>query len=198
MIEDSKLKAIVVYSTRYGATKGTSEEIARILQENGFHVRVVDAKQERVQSIGEFDIIIVGSGIQMGKWTIETEDFVKKFQKELRVKKVAIFVSCGGANPLSEGEQKEKEMTDAKRKYLEKKAVELKISPVALGFFGGCYDFNKMSWFFKKTLSSIKPKLEAAGYKETKVGVYDLRDLNGIRNWAKEVAKMANEKGDFD
>jgi len=41
-------------------------------------------------------------------------------------------------------------------KYLEEKAIELKVNPIALGFFGGCYDFNKMSWFFKKTLSSIK------------------------------------------
>ena len=63
------------------------------------------------------------------------------------------------------------------------------MNPVALGFFGGCYDFNQMSWFFKKTLSSIKPKLEGAGYKESKAGVYDLRDFNAIRDWAKEVAR---------
>ena len=73
---------------------------------------------------------------------------------------------------------------------LKKNQYELKVNPVALGFFGGCYDFNKMSWFFKKTLSSIKPKLEGAGYKESKAGVYDLRDLNGIRTWAKELAQI--------
>ena len=73
---------------------------------------------------------------------------------------------------------------------LRKKLYELKVNPVALGFFGGCYDFNKMSWFFKKTLSSIKPKLEGAGYKESKAGVYDLRDLDAIRNWTKELAKQ--------
>jgi menaquinone-dependent protoporphyrinogen oxidase len=146
-------------------------------------------KKDKVQSIGEFDLIIFGSGIQMGKWTKEPEDFLKKYQKELTNKKLALFVSCGGANPLSEGEQKNKEFDEAKRKYLEDKVVELKVNPIALGFFGGCYDFNKMSWFFKKTLSSIKPKLENAGYKESSNG-YDLRDLNEIRNWAKELAKM--------
>jgi len=46
-----------------------------------------------------------------------------------------------------------------------------------------------MSWCFRKTLSSIKPKLESAGYKESKAGVYDLRDLDAIRNWTREVAK---------
>jgi menaquinone-dependent protoporphyrinogen IX oxidase len=76
------------------------------------------------------------------------------------------------------------------KKYLEEKSVEYNVKPLALGFFGGCYDFNKMSWFFKKTLSSIKPKLEGAGYKESKAGDYDLRDLEVIRSWARELAKM--------
>ncbi len=183
-------KALIVYGTRYGATASTSEIIAETLRQEGFDVKIVDAKKEKVQSINEFDLIIVGSGIQMGKWTNEPEDFVKKHQKELSTKKVALFVSCGSKNPLSEGEQKDKEMNDAKRKYLEEKAIELKVNPVALGFFGGCYDFNKMSWFFRKTLSSIKPKLKGAGYKETKTGLYDLRDLVGIRNWAKELMKF--------
>jgi menaquinone-dependent protoporphyrinogen oxidase len=182
-------KALIVYGTRYGATANTSEVIADTLRQEGFEVRIGDAKKEKVHSISEFDLVIVGSGIQMGKWTKEPEEFLKKHQNELSRKKVAIFVSCGSANPLSEGEQKTKEIDDAKRKYLEDKSVEYNVKPVAVGFFGGCYDFNKMSWFFKKTLSSIKPKLEGAGYKESKAGVYDLRDLEAIRNWTREVAK---------
>jgi len=182
-------KALIVYGTRYGTTANTAEVIADTLRQQGFEVRVVNAKEEKVQGISEFDLVIVGSGIQMGKWTKEPEDFLKKYQKELSSKKLALFVSCGGANPLSEGEKKNKEFDDAKRKYLEDKSVEFKVNPVALGFFGGCYNFNKMSWFFKKTLSAIKPKLEGAGYKESKAGVYDLRDLNAIRDWTKEVAK---------
>ena len=183
-------KALIVYGTRYGATANSSEVIADTLRQAGYEVKIVDAKKEKVQSLSEFDLIIVGSGIQMGKWTSEPEEFIKKHQKELATKKLALFVSCGGANPLSEGEQKDKELNNAKTKYLEEKAVELKVNPIALGFFGGCYDFNKMSWFFKKTLSSIKPKLESAGYKESKTGVYDLRDLDAIRNWTKELTKQ--------
>ena len=182
-------KALIVYGTRYGATADTSETIADTLRKEGFEAKVVDAKKDKVQTISEFNLIIVGSGIQMGKWTKEPAEFLKKYHNDLSEKKVALFVSCGSANPLSEGEQKNKEMDDAKKKYLEDKSAEYNIKPIALGFFGGCYDFNKMSWFFKKTLSSIKPKLEGAGYKESKAGVYDLRDLDVIRGWAREVAK---------
>ncbi len=182
-------KALIVFGTRYGATASTSEIIADTLRQEGFEVKVANAKEEKVQSIIEFDLILVGSGIQMGKWTGEAEDFIKKHQEDLSSKKVALFVSCGSANPLSEGEQKTKEMDNAKQKYLKDKAAEYKVKPVALCFFGGCYDFNKMSWFFKRT--SIKPKLESAGYKEAKSGLYDLRDLEAIRNWAKELAQIA-------
>jgi menaquinone-dependent protoporphyrinogen IX oxidase len=99
-------------------------------------------------------------------------------------------VSCGSANPLSEGEQRTKEIENAKNKFLEEKAVECNVKPIVSGFFGGCYDFNKMFWFFKKTLSSIKPKLEDAGYKESESGRYDLRNLDAIRDWAIELTKM--------
>jgi len=183
-------KTLIVYGTRYGATASTSGEIAEVLRKEGIEVRVVDAKEEKVKDIGGYDLIIVGSGIQMGKWTSEPESFLRKYQGELSRKKVAIFVSCGSANPLSEGEQKKKEMDEGKRRYLDEIAIKYNLKPVALGFFGGCYDFNKMSWFLRKTLSSVKPKLEGAGYKESKIGVYDLRDFEAIRGWAKEVAKM--------
>jgi menaquinone-dependent protoporphyrinogen oxidase len=183
-------KALIVYGTRYGATASTSEVIADTLRRSGLDVEVVDAKKQKVQDISEFDLIVVGSGIQMGKWTNKPQDFIKKHQNELSTKKVALFVSCGSANPLSEGEQKEKEMAEGRRKYLEDKAAELNVNPIALGFFGGCYNFNRMSWFFKRTLSSIKPKLESAGYKE-KAGLYDLRDIEAVRAWSKRLAEMA-------
>jgi len=185
-------KALIAYGTRYGATADTSQVIAETLRREGFEVEVADTKKEKIQSISDYDLVIVGSGIQMGKWTGGPEKFLKKYQKELASKKVAIFVSCGRATPLSQGEKRKEEMDEGKRKYLEEIATKYNLKPVAMGFFGGCYDFNKMSWFFRRTLSPMKPTLEGAGYKESKTGVYDLRDLNEIRNWAEELAKNAS------
>jgi menaquinone-dependent protoporphyrinogen IX oxidase len=63
---------------------------------------------------------------------------------------------------------------------------------VALGLFGGVYDFNKMGWIFKRTMQSIKPQLEKAGFKETEAERYDTRDLEAIQRWARKVAKSAS------
>jgi len=186
------IKALVVYGTRYGATADTSEVIADVLRQEGFEVKVVNAKKEKMQSINEYELVIVGSGIRMGGWTKEPEKFLGKFQKELLKKKVALFVCCSSASfrPLTEGEEEIKVMEDARRKYLDDKAVQYDLSPIALGFFGGIYDFNKMSWLLRKTMSGVKLQLEEAGFKEAKSGVYDTRNLDAIRSWAKEVAQI--------
>ena len=81
------VKALVVYGTRYGATADTSEVIAEVLRQEGFEVQVSDAKRDKIQSLSEYELVIVGSGIRMGRWTREPEKFLEKFQQELSTKK---------------------------------------------------------------------------------------------------------------
>jgi menaquinone-dependent protoporphyrinogen oxidase len=185
-------KALIVYGTRYGATASTSEDIAETLRQEGFDVKVVNAKKDKVNDITDYGLVIVGSGIKINKWTKEPENFLKKYQKELAKKDVALFVCCGSTEPLDEKEDKAASIEKARTKYLEEKAAKYNLQTVALGFFGGVYNFNTMGWFFKKSMSAFKPKLEEAGYKETQPGVYDLRDVDAIRGWAKEVAQKVN------
>jgi len=182
-------KALIVYGTRYGATASTSEEIAAVLRKEGIEVRVVNAKEEKVKDIGEYELVIVGSGMQIHRWTCEAEGFLKKFQKELAKKKVALFVSSG-AQALIEHEGKPEKIRRGKKKYLEEKAAKYNLRPVALGLFGGVYDFNRWPWWAGKAKPMAKQQLEAAGFKETKPGVYDTRDWSVIRSWARELAKV--------
>jgi menaquinone-dependent protoporphyrinogen IX oxidase len=182
-------KALIVYGTRYGAAASTSDEIAKMLRQEGFDVQVVNAKQEKVKGINEYDLVIVGSGIQIHRWTKEPEKFLKKFQKELAKKKVALFVCCGSTEPLDDKTDKAKSIENARTKYLEEKAAKYNLQPVALGLFGGVYNYNKVPWLFGKFMEAIKPQLEEAGIPQTEPGLYDTRDLNTIRNWAKELAQ---------
>ncbi len=102
---------------------------------------MVHANEEKVDEIGEYELVVVGSGIQINNWTGESEKFLKKFRNRLANKKVALFVSCGSACQGVEG--KPKATAKARRKCLEEKAAEYNLQPVALGFFGGVYDYNK-------------------------------------------------------
>lgn len=181
-------KVLIVFGTRYGATASTSEEVALVLRKEGMEVRVVNAKEEKVKDIMEYDLVIVGSGIQICRWTSEPEGFLKKFQKVLATKRVALFVSSG-AQAIIEHEGKPEEIGLGKRKYLEEKAAKYNLKPVSLGLFGGVYDFNRWPWWAGKAKPLTQQQLEAAGFKETRLGVYDTRDWNAIRSWAKELAK---------
>ena len=177
-------KTLIVYGTRYGAAASTSEEIAKTLRLEGMDVEVVNAKEQKIKDITAYDLVIVGSGVQIDRWTGEPEDFLKKFQKQLATKKVALFVCCGSAT----NKEKPEVVQRAKQKYLEEKAAKYNLHPVALGLFGGIYNFNKVPWYAKKGMDSYRPKL-AADYKESEPGVYDTRDLDAIHAWAKELAK---------
>jgi len=143
------LKALIVYGTRYGATASTSVFISKKLQEEGYNIRVVNAKKEKVNCISEYDLIIVGSGLQIDKWTSEPEAFLNKFKKELANKKVALFVSSGAYSIIKHEEDK-KAMDKAQKKYLENKAAKYLLKPVALGLFGGIWDYNQMGLITRK------------------------------------------------
>jgi len=181
------MKSLIVYGTRYGATAGTSEEIARVLRDEGFDVRVVNAKEEKVDDISEYELIIVGRGMKIDRWTKEPEKFLKKFRKELVKKKVAIFVSSG-VQAIYEHEGKTDSMERAWRKYLEEKAEKYSLNPIAMAIFGGVLNFNKMSWMTRKTVGQLWRKFEEAGF-EKKDGIYDTRDWEALRNWTKELVQ---------
>ena len=163
--------ALIVFGTRYGATANTSEGIAETLSKEEFDVKVVNLKKDKVKYITEYDLIIVGSGIQMNKWTAEPEKFLKKFQKELVSKKVALFVCCGNAEPIDDEVDKAKSIENARTKYLQEKAAKYNLQPIALGLFGGIYNFNKMPWLLGKFMAAIKPQLAAAGVPQTESGL---------------------------
>ncbi|MHA1906119.1 MAG: flavodoxin domain-containing protein [Candidatus Thorarchaeota archaeon] len=183
------MKTLIVYGTRYGATTGNAEEIGRVLEEEGFDVRVANAKKEKIKNISEYDLVIVGSGMRMFRWVKEPEKFLKKFQKELKQKKLAIFISSG-AQAVFKHDGDTVAMEGAKKKYLIEKAEQYALEPVSMAIFGGIWDYNNMGFAFKKTMGPFQMKLREAGIEETSPGVFDTRDWDEIRNWAKELALL--------
>ena len=61
-----------------------------------------------------------------------------------------------------------------------------------LGLFGGILDYNKMGWMAQKTAGQLWRKMEEAGF-EKKDGIYDTRDFEAIRSWAKELAQKVRQ-----
>ncbi|KYC46175.1 MAG: Flavodoxin domain protein [Candidatus Methanofastidiosum methylothiophilum] len=92
---------LLVYDTKYGST----EIIARWISEEVGNIDVKKASE--VTSIKDYSLIVIGSPDYDDKPLVSISEFMKKFNKELKEKKIAIFVVC---NDLEEGEYKGKQI----------------------------------------------------------------------------------------
>jgi menaquinone-dependent protoporphyrinogen oxidase len=176
------MKGLVVYGTRYGTAKEIAEEISKTLKDENVDVKLFNAKNIKNHDLSGYDLIVVGSGIKMGKWTKESINFLKNNRNVLSNKKIALFVSCGAANT-------EKSMAEGQEKYLDNISNEyLTNKPIATGLFGSVYDPNaNHGLMFKFVNRFIKKELEKEGKDPTKS--IDYRNWDEIRNWSKNLTK---------
>jgi len=185
-------RGLIVYGTSFGATKGTSEEIARILRGKNFDIKLTNAREEKIKDITDYNLIIVGSGLVNCKWNSQAEDFLNKFHKELEHKELALFASS--IMPLAEKEGNTEEIAKIRKVALDDKILKYGLKPIMTGLFGGVLDFGKMGFLTRKVMeTSFKSRLQNDGYKETAPGVYDLRDWEKIRSWTKELAPNSKD-----
>ena len=187
------LQGLIVYGTSFGATKGTSEEIARILREENFDVKLVNAQEEKVRGISEYQLIIVGSSLANCRWNSQVEDFLEKFQKEFEHKALAIFVSS--VAPIAEREGNPEEVAKLRKIALDDKVSKYGLKPIMMGVFGGILNYNKMGFLARKGMEvAFKSRLQNNGFEEAEPGVYDLRDWDKIRSWTRELAKVCTRE----
>jgi menaquinone-dependent protoporphyrinogen oxidase len=178
------MRALVAFGSRYGSSTEIAEEIGKVMENQGVEVDLVNLRKNKVDTIDNYDLIVVGSGIKMGKWTKESLKFLNKNKSALQNKKVALFVSCGA--PLN-GEEK---MDEARELYLEKVAKEnLSGEPVSMGLFGGVFDPDaNHGLMYKMAMKMAKKGFEEKGVDTSKR--YDYRDWNEIRDWARRLTEI--------
>ncbi|MFB0558163.1 MAG: flavodoxin domain-containing protein [Candidatus Bathyarchaeia archaeon] len=151
------MNALVVFGTRYGSTEKIAEEIGAVLSDEGYNVRVADAVKETVSDIAEYGVVIVGSGIKIGKWTRKALDFLERFEADLSEKKVALFVSYGYS-------RKSDRVNRARDDFLMKVAEKYpSIKPVSLGLFDGVFSFDRYGFGERLIFRGIKKDLEKQG-----------------------------------
>ena len=168
-------KILVCYGTRYGSAGEIAENIGEILRNRGATAEIVNLKKNKVKNLETFDLVIVGSGIQMGKWTKEPLKFIKKNLVILSRKKVALFVSCMTA-------AKPESCNQARRDYLDNIAADFpEIIPISMGLFGGLIDTLKGNIMTKAIMQTLAKSFVEDGEESSER--IDLRDWEQIRIW---------------
>ncbi|MHA1378882.1 MAG: flavodoxin domain-containing protein [Candidatus Helarchaeota archaeon] len=137
----TKKRVLIAYGTRYGSTEELSKEIANILKEKNIESEVLNLKKIKSKnwpSIEDYNGILVGSSIKLGRWMKEPTNFLKKNKEKINQINVplGLFVSSATAitNPVK-----------AKIDYLEKVIEKLGIKTDLYDTFGAIFDFSTTS-----------------------------------------------------
>lgn len=86
-------KGIIIYQSKYGATK---KYVGWLKEQTGFDI--TETKSANVKMLSEYDTIILGGGIYASG--IAGLSFLKKNYSALKDKKIAVF--CVGASPCDQ------------------------------------------------------------------------------------------------
>jgi len=165
------MKAIVVYASKYGSTKGIAEFIAEKLRQQGTEAeaRPVDA----VHNPGDYDAIVVGSAVYMMHWLKEATEFVQRNRAALANRPVWLFSS----GPLSS----DASVNDPKLEPKEIAEFRESINPRDHRVFTGVLDAGKLGFAHQ-----MMRKLPAA---RAMFPEGDFRSWNEIEAWTGSIAR---------
>ncbi|MFW9905891.1 MAG: flavodoxin domain-containing protein [Candidatus Thorarchaeota archaeon] len=177
---------LIVYASRFGSTDEIAHEIAEELEKHKILTKVLDLRNGmNIPPVEEFDGIIVGSSIKMGRWTNESYRFLKKNQITLNNKILGLFVSSGeAADP--------KNHPEVRKKYLEKVMDRVGVKADMIEAFGGVFDFStssSYSFLEKKIIRRLAKSIEGGIIIEDDK-MNDFRDWEKIRQWALDFSHL--------
>jgi len=85
------MKVLIVFTGKYGSSGMYANRLA---EEFGDNSQAVDVKQAKKIDLEQWDGIIVGGGVYMGKTPRTLKSFLKKYVNALKSKKIGLFVCC--------------------------------------------------------------------------------------------------------
>ncbi|WP_373898081.1 flavodoxin domain-containing protein [Haloimpatiens sp. FM7315] len=134
------MKTLMVYATNHGCVEKCTNELKKRLKGE---VVNLDIKKESIKDLSEFDKVIIGGSIYVGKIQKQLSKFCLNRFDELKEKEIGIFI-CG----LRDGDEGKAQIKTAFRSELYKKAK-------VKGYFGGNIIFNKLNFFEKLIIKAI-------------------------------------------
>jgi menaquinone-dependent protoporphyrinogen oxidase len=135
------LKTIIIYSTKYGCVENAVNILKSKIE--GL-VKLINIMKEDVPQLKEYDNVILGGSIYVGKIQKKLSKFVDKNLSLLLTKRLGVFI-CAGEKKQ---EVREKELVDAFPKELFNHAICKEI-------FGYEIHYEKLNFLEKKMVAAV-------------------------------------------
>ncbi len=145
------MKNLIVFSTKYGSVEVCAQKLQH--QVDG-ETTLVNVKTDPIPNLQEFDTVILGGSIYVGKIQQDLTNFMETHLDTLLQKRIALFI-CAGQEP----DVCEQELQDAFPPKLAEHAI-------ARECFGGYFDLKKVTFLEKLVLKAKGVNEESASLSE--------------------------------
>ena len=174
-------KVLVAYGTRYGSARIVAGDIAEYLGNKGAQVEVVDLKEGRPSAgLGDYDLVVVGSGVAMFSLVGSVKRFLRKCRKSGA--KTAVFITCGTSI---------EDVGKAREKFLDKVLGRIGLDPVLSQPVNPVIDFRPGQGLPDRLKGRIKGTVKAMakdGFRED--GLMDLRDKRRFGEFLENLGEL--------
>lgn len=173
------MRVLIVYASRYGATREIAGRIAFTLGRHGLDTTVQPA--QRADDPIRYDVAVIGSAMYDDHWMKSATKFVRRNRDTLAKLPVWIFSSGTLGSSADDSQRPCPRARPAPEEIAEFRST---IKPKGHCFFFGALDPNKLGFIHR-----LKLKLLANGDNAPKYPVGDFRDWNEIETWAMSIAR---------
>ncbi len=182
----STTKAVVIYASKYGSTKGIAEFIAEKLRQQGMQadVREVGA----VRNAADYDAFVIGSAVYMNHWLKEAKQFMSKNSALLASRPVWLFSSGPVGTESKDSKGRDLVEVSGPKELDELRAlVKPRDHKVFFGAFDGTRLTGAIGFGYRLALKS-KAAREA-------MPEGDFRDWKEIEAWAISIGRALEAPG---
>jgi menaquinone-dependent protoporphyrinogen oxidase len=175
-------KVLICYGTRYGTTTEVVQDMSNTARELGVHVDVVHLEKKTPFPVPEeYDLVIIGSGIQAGQWTKHPLKYIEEKLDSLSKTKVALFVVSGYAGDPDK-------VAEAQAEYLDSMPQKYPgLNPISTALIGGMFEFKRYNLVIRALVKKlIKDQIPEGQEFPEKI---DFRDWDMIRDWIKQLVQ---------
>src|SRR5215208_530178 len=139
------MRVLIPYGTTEGLTARISEYVAAVIRGHGHEADTVDLKGSVDPEADDYDAVIIGASIHMGKHEDYVLDFVRKNRDALERLPSAFFsVSMAAHDNMEEAEG-----------YIEEFTREAGWRPARVGLFGGALLYTQYVFIKRHLMKKI-------------------------------------------
>ena len=159
------MHVLVTTASKHGATTEIGEVIASTLEQNRHTVETRAAGH--VQSLDQFDAVVIGAAVYAGRWVKDAHRFVDRFESELAARPLWVFSSGPTGSPPKPEPDDVVDIADVIERLAPKETV----------VFGGKLDGDLLSFAERAIIRAVRAEEG------------DFRDWDAIRSWALQIAE---------